>query len=129
MWVEPTPPMSAATAETVSSSAYHARSTGSADSVNAVVANFRNRSASSPPRPPVAIALSDKVISSAGNSVRRARNASRRACNGAEKKRRSSVTSIEVNIRNGLRASSPASMGRNAVLITGTADRAASRRS
>jgi hypothetical protein len=45
------------------------------------------------------------------------------------KKRRSDGTSIEVNTRNGLRASSPPSTGRNAVDTTGTALAAASRRS
>ena len=43
MCVELTPPMSAATAETASSSAYHALSTGSADSANDAVASLRNR--------------------------------------------------------------------------------------
>ncbi len=40
------------------------------------------------------------------NSVRRARKSSSRRCRSGVKKRRSSVTSIEVNMRNGLRSSS-----------------------
>ena len=54
---------------------------------------------------------------------------SSRAWVSASKKRRSVATSIEVNTRNGLRASSSASTGRNAVETTGTELFEASRRS
>ena len=62
---------------------------------------------------------------------RRGTACSRRCERRASKKRRSSGTSIEVNTRNGLRASSSRSSGRNAVDTTGTgrAPRRAGRRS
>ena len=53
MWVDGTPPMSAATAEIRSSAKYQSWSTGSVDSSNAAVARSRKRSASAAPSPPL----------------------------------------------------------------------------
>ena len=129
MCVERTPPMSAATAETASSSSYHARSTGSVESSKLAVASCRNRSASAEESPPSASARSARARSSGGKTSRASRNASRRCCRSAEKNLRSLGVITDVKTRNGLRASSPESIGRNAVETTGTALVAASRRS
>ncbi len=129
MCVEAMPPMSAATALTASSSRYQAWSTGSADSSNAAVARRRNSAAWSSGRPPSASARSASASRSGPNSVRAPRKFSSRRSRSAVKNRRSAVTSIDVKTRNGLRASSDRSIGRNAVEITGTELEDASRRS
>ena len=129
MWVDGTPPMSAATAEIRSSVKYQSWSTGSVDSSNAAVARARKRSASAASSPPWSADRSASSSSSGPNKVRVPTNSSSRACVSASKKRRSVATSIEVNTRNGFFASSSETTGRKAVETTGTELCDASRRS
>ena len=129
MCVAGTPPMSAATAEIASRWSYQARSIGSVDSAKDAVASSRNRSASAAVSPPSATDRSARASASGAKSSRAATNASSRSWVAASKNRRSSVTSIEVKTRNGLRASSSVSVGRKAVDTTGTELEEASRRS
>ena len=129
MCVVVTPAMSAATAETAVSSSYQPRSIGSRDSANAATAcgDERLGPRRALRRPPAAMRLAS-AINAGSNSWRSARNRSTRPRSSGEKKRVSAVASIDVNTRNGLRASSSASIGRNAVDTTGTGG-VASRRS
>ncbi len=129
MWVDGTPPMSAATAEIRSNVKYQSWSTGSPANANAAVARPRKRSASAASSPPWSEERSASSSSSGPNRDRASMNASSRACVAASKKRRSVATSIEVNTRNGFLASSAGSMGRKAVETTGTELVEASRRS
>ena len=129
MCVAGTPPMSAATAEIASRWSYQARSIGSVESAKDAVASSRKRSASAAASPPSATDRSASASASGANSSRSATNTSRRCCVAVSKNRRSSVTSIEVKTRNGLRASSWVSVGRKAVDTTGTELEDASRRS
>ena len=129
MWVDVTPPMSAATPETRSSSPYQARSTGSVESAKDAAASSRYRSASAADSSPCSMATSARASSSAGKSSRAARKLRSRPSRSGSKKRRSSGTSIEVNTRNGFAASSARSRGRKAVETTGMGAGAASRRS
>ena len=129
MWVDRTPAMSAATDDTRVSSSYHALSIGSRDSANAATAAATNSCARSAGAAPLAAMRRAPMISPGSNRFLAARKASMRLPQIAGRRSAASaVASIEVNTRNGLRASSSASIGRNAVETTGTGD-SASRRS
>ncbi len=120
MWVVVTPAMSAATAETADNSSYQPRSIGSRDSAKAATAAATNCSA---PRGGSAASSGDPARVGDQRRVEQlasARNRSTRPRRSAAKNRASAVASIEVNTRKGLRASSSASIGRNAVDTTGT---------
>src|ERR1700743_1215977 len=124
MWVEPTPAMSAATGDTRDSLSYQDFSMGSRDSAKAATAAPTNAGASSASQAPSAAMMRARASSAGSNSWRRFRNASTRRRRAVLEYRASAVASMDVNTRNGLRASSFESTGRNAVDTTGTGDRA-----
>jgi hypothetical protein len=128
MCVVRTPAMSAATADTRASSSCQPRSIGSRDSAKADTAAATNRSARVESAPPSSAMRRASAISAGSNNCRAPMNRSTRSRKSGEKNRASAVASIEVNTRNGLRANSPVSIGRNAVDTTGTGE-AASRKS
>ena len=129
MWVVRTPAMSAATADTCDSSVYQPASIGSRDSANAETARATKSSTSVAAQPPsLAITRAPGRSESGSNSWRAPMKRSTRGRRSPSKNRASAVASIEVKTRNGLRSNSTASIGRNAVDTTGTAE-AASRRS
>ncbi len=123
MWVELTPAMSAATADTPDNSSYQDLSIGSRESAKA--ADRRGDEIRRRLGVAAAVGGDQPRLGQQGRVEQLAALEERRPrgrADPASKKRGSAVASIEVNTRNGLRASSSASMGRNAVDTTGTGD-------
>ncbi|BCI90739.1 hypothetical protein NIIDMKKI_59450 [Mycobacterium kansasii] len=106
MWVLPIPAMSAATADTRDSSSYQDLSIGSRDSANAATAPATKTCASAASQPPSAAITRARASSAGSNNCRCARKFCTRLRSPASKNRLSPVASIDVNTRNGLRASS-----------------------
>ena len=128
MWVDGTPPMSAATAEIRSSAKYQSWSTGPVDSSNAAVARrgTGRRRASSPPWPEERSGQLEQFGSEQGPGA----DELLQPCLRLRVEEAPIVaTSIEVNTLKGFFASSATSTGRKAVETTGTELFDASRRS